>query len=74
MCYIDGQNNKYSVLNECNRKLKYNMFNLRCLHTVACVRSGDRFFYSLCNVTIVGKFYYLYYDTATCFGHTTIIK
>jgi hypothetical protein len=27
MCYIDGQNNKYSVLNECNRMLKYNIFN-----------------------------------------------
>jgi hypothetical protein len=25
MCYIDGQNNKYSVLNECNRMLKYNI-------------------------------------------------
>jgi hypothetical protein len=25
LCYIDGQKNKYSVLNECNRMLKYNM-------------------------------------------------
>jgi hypothetical protein len=25
MCYIDGQKNKYSVLNECNRMLKYNV-------------------------------------------------
>jgi hypothetical protein len=25
MCYIDGQKNKYSVLNECNRMLKYNI-------------------------------------------------
>jgi hypothetical protein len=25
MCYIDGQNDKYSVLNECNRMLKYNI-------------------------------------------------
>jgi hypothetical protein len=24
MCYIDGQKNNYSVLNECNRMLKYN--------------------------------------------------
>jgi hypothetical protein len=24
MCYIDGQKNKYSVSNECNRMLKYN--------------------------------------------------
>jgi hypothetical protein len=24
MCYIDGEKNKYSVLNECNRMLKYN--------------------------------------------------
>jgi hypothetical protein len=24
MCYIDGQESKYSVLNECNRLLKYN--------------------------------------------------
>jgi hypothetical protein len=27
MCYIDGQKNKYSVLNECNRMLKYNILN-----------------------------------------------
>jgi hypothetical protein len=27
MCYIDGQNNKYSVLNECNRMLKYNILS-----------------------------------------------
>jgi hypothetical protein len=26
MCYIDGQKNKYSVLNECSRMLKYNIF------------------------------------------------
>jgi hypothetical protein len=26
MCYIDGQKNKYSVLNECSRMLKYDMF------------------------------------------------
>jgi hypothetical protein len=25
MCYIDEQKNKYSVLNECNRMLKYNI-------------------------------------------------
>jgi hypothetical protein len=24
MCFIDGQENKYSVLNECSRMLKYN--------------------------------------------------
>jgi hypothetical protein len=24
LCYIDGQKNKYSVLNECSRMLKYN--------------------------------------------------
>jgi hypothetical protein len=28
MCYIDGQKNKYSVLNECNRMLKYNIINI----------------------------------------------
>jgi hypothetical protein len=28
MCYIDGQKNKYSVLNECNRMLKYNIYNI----------------------------------------------
>jgi hypothetical protein len=28
MCYIDGQKNKYSVLNESNRMLKYNIFGL----------------------------------------------
>jgi hypothetical protein len=27
MCYIDGQKNKYSVLNECNRMLKYNILD-----------------------------------------------
>jgi hypothetical protein len=27
MCYIDEQKNKYSVLNECNRMLKYNILN-----------------------------------------------
>jgi hypothetical protein len=26
MCYNDGQKNKYSVLNECNRMLKYNIW------------------------------------------------
>jgi hypothetical protein len=25
MCYIDGPKNKYSVLNECSRMLKYNL-------------------------------------------------
>jgi hypothetical protein len=25
MCYIDGQKNKYSALNECSRMLKYNV-------------------------------------------------
>jgi hypothetical protein len=25
LCYIDGQKNKYSVLNECSRMLKYNI-------------------------------------------------
>jgi hypothetical protein len=32
MCYIDGQKNKYSVLNECNRMLKYNIFCLRVVY------------------------------------------
>jgi hypothetical protein len=27
MCYIDGQKNKNSVLNECNRMLKYKNIN-----------------------------------------------
>jgi hypothetical protein len=31
MCYIDGQKNKYSVLNECNRMLKYNIQCITCL-------------------------------------------
>jgi hypothetical protein len=26
MRYIDGQKNKYSVLNKCNRMLKYNIY------------------------------------------------
>jgi hypothetical protein len=25
MCYLDRQKNKYSMLNECNRMLKYNV-------------------------------------------------
>jgi hypothetical protein len=29
MWYLAGQNNKYSVLNECNRMLNYNIFNRR---------------------------------------------
>jgi hypothetical protein len=29
MCYIDGQKNKFSMLNECNRMLKYNITNKR---------------------------------------------
>jgi hypothetical protein len=29
MCYIDGQKNKYSVLNECNRMLKYNILKVK---------------------------------------------
>jgi hypothetical protein len=28
MCYIDGQKNKYSVLKECNRMLKYNTITI----------------------------------------------
>jgi hypothetical protein len=35
MCYIDGQKNKYSVLNECNIMLKYNIPILKqCGQTV----------------------------------------
>jgi hypothetical protein len=41
MCCIDGQENKYSVLNECSRMLNYNIFNLGCLHPVARVISDD---------------------------------
>jgi hypothetical protein len=47
MCYIDGQKNKYSVLNECNRMLKYNkkktIDNVQkqiLQHPVALCRSG----------------------------------
>jgi hypothetical protein len=36
MCYIDGQKNKYSVLNECNRMLKYN------INTIHSVEGGER--------------------------------
>jgi hypothetical protein len=28
MCCIDGQENKYSVLNECSRMLKYNILSI----------------------------------------------
>jgi hypothetical protein len=41
MCYIDGQKNKYSVLNECSRMLKYNILKLGCFHPVACTRSNS---------------------------------
>jgi hypothetical protein len=34
MCYIDGQNNKYSALNECNRMLKYNINNFYLENTI----------------------------------------
>jgi hypothetical protein len=38
MCYIDGQKNKYSVLNECNRMLKYNIENiLLCTEALSLV-------------------------------------
>jgi hypothetical protein len=32
MCCIDGQENKYLVLNECNRMLNYNIFLSYLLH------------------------------------------
>jgi hypothetical protein len=37
MCYTDGQKNKYSVLNECNRMLKYNIENFTLLSMSVCV-------------------------------------
>jgi hypothetical protein len=47
MCYIDGQNNKYSVLNECNRMLKYNISSCNrqlgsVLHVLNCQNSRDK--------------------------------
>jgi hypothetical protein len=40
MCYIDGQNNKYSVSNECNRMLKYNVLLVRmAVHQLYTLRS-----------------------------------
>jgi hypothetical protein len=36
MCYIDGQNNKYSVLNECNRMLKYNIWRVKKYILASC--------------------------------------
>jgi hypothetical protein len=39
MCYIDGQKNKYSVLNECNRMLKCNIV----LYKVTSVESNFPF-------------------------------
>jgi hypothetical protein len=38
MSYIDPQKNKYSVLNECNRMLKYNIFS-----SVALLRGSLRY-------------------------------
>jgi hypothetical protein len=42
MCYIDGQKNKYSVLKECNRMLKYNIFvkELEVLLYTSCLLQG----------------------------------
>jgi hypothetical protein len=38
MCCIDGQENKYSVLNECSRMLKYNILK-KFIHLIG---SGTR--------------------------------
>jgi hypothetical protein len=49
MCYIDGQKNKYSVLNECNRMLKYNIYILGSpfvYHAHTGVYSGQNVFNS----------------------------
>jgi hypothetical protein len=37
MCYIDGQKNKYSVLNECHRMLKYNILLIIVYWFVSCL-------------------------------------
>jgi hypothetical protein len=40
MCYIDGQKNKYSVLNKCNRMLKYNIteFHMRFIFRMGSIK------------------------------------
>jgi hypothetical protein len=40
MCYIDGQKNKYSVLNECNRILKYNITEKEAENKTAWMMKG----------------------------------
>jgi L-rhamnose mutarotase len=46
MCYIDGQKNKYSVLNECSRMLKYNILQyydgFRGMNWIFQAEDGDQ--------------------------------
>jgi hypothetical protein len=45
MCCIDGQENKYSVLNECSRMLKYNIVSdlrVPMVGTVMNLRFNER--------------------------------
>jgi hypothetical protein len=47
MCCIDGQENKYSVLNECSRMLKYNMsfilhVRVKCRDSAVGIATGYR--------------------------------
>jgi hypothetical protein len=51
MCCIDGQENKYSVLNECSRMLKYNIFNSNI-----CGRSTNSWDSSVSAVTTIQGF------------------
>jgi hypothetical protein len=63
MCYIDGQENKYSVLNECNRMLKYNILsherkgNFRQLREFSGLLRGCRRYDSDCHEVSMHVYY-----------------
>jgi hypothetical protein len=60
MCYIDGQKNKYSVLNECNRMLKYNISKkIGFFITVAARTSNPTWIHTLSRVTCQRYFTWL---------------
>jgi hypothetical protein len=46
MCYIDGQKNKYSVLNECSRMLKYKIL---CTNNFCGTKSKKNYIWEYAN-------------------------
>jgi hypothetical protein len=47
MCCIDGQENKYSVLNECSRMLKYNILYYGIVLYYYCITSVNKVVHQL---------------------------